>query len=119
MLVLTKVVTHFFCSESMKDIGNSSQQREDDIEDRDIVGDLFNGRVFNTLAEAEECFKAYGKRIGFGIRIKTTRMHAKSNDICSRLYQCHRSGHPSNRAATVEDKGKSKRDIFTGTGCKC
>lgn len=80
------------------------------------------GQIFGTLEEVENFYRVYAQAVGFQIRIKTSRKHAHSDELCSRLYQCRRAGHPIiNMNKFVDDgdsKVRKKRETVGGSKCK-
>lgn len=52
-------------------------------------------KVFLHLKMLKDFYRAYyAKQNSFEIKIKTSRKHMNSNDICCRLYQCRKAEKP-------------------------
>ncbi|KAK9275933.1 hypothetical protein L1049_023207 [Liquidambar formosana] len=79
------------------------------------------GMTFESLNVAEEFYKTFAKGEGFRIRIRTSKMGSRSNEVISRIYVCCNEGHHIVKATNSEiknDEGKSKRKCSTvRTGC--
>lgn len=72
-------------STSSMQIQDESINVQNSFNSNEII--LYVGQTFATLGEVEEFYRGYAKQNGFEIKIKTTRKHVGTNDVCSRLYQ--------------------------------
>ncbi|XP_074326557.1 protein FAR1-RELATED SEQUENCE 5-like [Apium graveolens] len=79
------------------------------------------GIFFNTLDEAENFYRDYGRSVRFEIIIRSTHRHSRGNGISSRLYICRKGGRlGSSTKLDVDYERKEKRrikDVIPRTNC--
>ena len=97
---------------------------DDNIHDENFIGNMNDvvpcvGMIFDSLDEAENFYRGYGRSVGFEIIIRTTHRHSRGGGISSRLYICRKGGRLGPKSLEVEDgvKRKRPRDVIPRTSC--